>query len=135
MTKHDSGDAAADPKLVHQIQVKQFSSFRDTFMPILDNPLLSGRAREAAQSLLITARYSSSCFPHHKLLILRLPHVLLLTLRGRLIRTLNVAKVTFRSGKCCTGICIIAVVLDNPLPSGRAHEAAQSMLITARNSS
>ncbi|DBA94172.1 hypothetical protein WJX77_003365 [Trebouxia sp. C0004] len=45
-----------DPAVVHQIATKQFSRFRDRYMPAIDNPLLSGRARQAAQSTMIVAK-------------------------------------------------------------------------------
>ena len=46
----------ADPATVHQIATKQFSRFRERYMPSIDIPLLSGRAREAAQSMMIVAK-------------------------------------------------------------------------------
>lgn len=46
----------ADPVVAHQMMVKQFSRFKDRFMPSIDIPLLSGRSREAAQSMMIVAK-------------------------------------------------------------------------------
>ena len=47
---------AADPAIVHQITTKQFSRFKERFMPSIDNPLLFGRAQEAAQSMMVVAK-------------------------------------------------------------------------------
>ena len=49
----------ADPKVVQQVTIKQFSHFREVFMPIIDNPLLSGAASEGAKSMMIVAKYAS----------------------------------------------------------------------------
>lgn len=45
-----------DPKVVQQVTIKQFSHFRETFMPIIDSPLLSGAASEGAKSMMIVAK-------------------------------------------------------------------------------
>jgi len=57
--KYQSAICVADPKVVQQITIKQFSHFRETFMPIIDNPLQSGAASEGAKSMMIVAKYAS----------------------------------------------------------------------------
>jgi len=57
--KNQATTYVADPKVVQQVTVKQFSHFREVFMPIIDNPLLSGAASEGAKSMMIVAKYAS----------------------------------------------------------------------------
>jgi len=57
--KYQATPCVADPKVVQQVTIKQFSHFRETFMPIIDNPLLSGAASEGAKSMMIVAKYAS----------------------------------------------------------------------------
>ncbi len=56
--KYQPATGVADPKVVQQVTIKQFSHFRETFMPIIDNPLLSGAASEGAKSMMIVAKYA-----------------------------------------------------------------------------
>lgn len=53
----------ADPKVMHQVTVKQFSHFKETFMPVIDNPLLTGPASEGAKSMMIVARFVTCWYP------------------------------------------------------------------------
>jgi len=46
----------ADPESARQITVKDFSSWKDKSLPALENPLLSGKAGEAARSAVIIAK-------------------------------------------------------------------------------
>lgn len=48
--------SAADPKIARQITVMDFNTWKDKTLPALDNPLLSGNAREAARSSMIIAK-------------------------------------------------------------------------------
>ena len=60
----------------------------------IDNPLLSARAREAAQSMLITARYIVT--PRLTLVVLNQHHMISITSHERLIVALDIATVAFR---------------------------------------
>ena len=46
----------ADPEVVRHITVRDFSNWKDRYMPTVDQPLLSGKAQEMAQSQMIVAK-------------------------------------------------------------------------------